>query len=334
MEETSDNMDNTCILASIIIPVYNTAPYIEECLDSIFVCQKTNHMIEVIVVNDASTDGSLDILNEYRKRHDFILITQESSGAGGARNTGINAAHGKYLLFMDSDDYLVPYSLDALLAYLAVSEDDVVQYDYKVYNEAKRGFSTNKRPPIVEYGTGQDVFAVWEENGFYRPMVWITAVSREMVISNKLYFYPEIFHQDEEWSPKIYAYANSVRYLPLVIYVYRIREGSSIANKTLKHYMDLLKCVDSLNEFSTSQNFSTGYIKALRRNFAFLYFSMIKSIKFDGDYNQYLISELEKRRGMIRFSKDFHRRTFCKYIIDTLGIKNFYILKYGYKDFL
>jgi len=327
-------MNDTCILASIIIPVYNTAPYIEECLDSIFVCQKIKHTIEVIVVNDASTDGSLDILNEYRERHDFILITQESSGAGGARNTGINAAQGKYLLFVDSDDYLEPGSLDTLLDHLAVSDDDIVQYEYKVYNEAGRDFSHNMRPPVVQCGKGQDVFAVWKKNGFYRPMVWITAVSREMVVSNKLYFYQGILNEDEEWSPKIYAYADSVRYLPLVVYVYRTRENSCSTNKSPKNYMDLLKCIDSLMEFSDCHDFSKEYIRAMQRNFAFLYFSIIKNIKFDGNYNYDLISELEKRRDIMKFLDDFHRRFFYKYIIDTLGIKNFYILKYGYKDSL
>jgi len=322
------------IIASIIIPVYNVESYLKECLDSIFVHQKISCQIEVVIINDGSTDCSLVMLDEYKKRYDFILINQRNAGLSNARNTGIKAAKGKYLLFIDGDDYLEPYSLNSLLDYLSFSDDDIVQYDYKVCNDAERSFSHNRRPPVVQCGKGQDVFAVWEKNGFYRPMVWITAVSREMVVSNKLYFYPGILNEDEEWSPKIYAYADSVCYLPLVVYVYRVRENSCSTNKSPRNFMDLLKCIDSLMEFSDSQDFSPEYIRAVRRNFAFLYFSMIKNIKFDGCYNADLISELEKRRDIIRFSKDFHRRIFYKYIIDTLGIKNFHVLKYGYKDFL
>jgi len=323
------------IIASIIIPVYNVESYLEECLDSIFVHQEISCPIEVIVVNDGSTDGSLNILNEYKKQHDFILITQENLGIGCARNTGINAATGRYLLFIDSDDYLVPDSLDSLLVYLAVSNVDIVEYDYKIFNKSKRSYDlNNKLPPIVEYGRGQDVFSVWEKNGFYRPMVWTRAVSREMIVSNKLYFYTGMFHEDEEWSPKIYAYAASVRYLPIVIYVYRIRESSCMANKTLKHYMDLLKCVDSLSEFSNTQNLSPEYIKAVRRKSVSIYFWVFSNIKFDGKYNQHLISELEKRRDLIRFSEEFNRKILYKSIIDIQGIRNSYILRYGCRDFL
>lgn len=326
-------MDNARILASIIIPVYNTGPYINECLDSVFTCLGTKHRIEVIVVNDASTDDSLDILNEYKKKHDFILITQKNSGAGGARNTGIMAANGKYLLFMDSDDAFVPDSLDSLLDYLADSNEDIVEYDYEVSNCTDRDFCTKKIDPVLERGSGQDIFSVWEKNGFYRPMVWVRAVSREMVISNKLYFCPEIYHEDEEWCPKIFAYARTVRYLPRVVYVYRIRDGSSMSNKTVKHFRGLLHCVESLRNFSCSGAFTGEYVKAMRRNFLFLYFSVIKNIKIDGKFNAVLIEETEKNKDIISFSEDMHRKYFYKFIIDAIGIKNFYILKYGYKDF-
>ena len=322
------------IIASIIIPVYNVESYLKNCLDSIFVKQEINLPIEVIVVNDSSTDGSLNILNEYKKQHDFILITQDNSGLGSARNTGINQSHGKYLMFMDSDDYFVPDSLHLLLNYLAVSEEDIVEYDYKTCNEAQSRSFDKKMISPVEYGTGQEVFAIWEKNGFYRPMVWVRAVSREMIVSNKLYFYPGIFHEDEEWSPKIFAYASTVRFLPLVIYVYRIRDGSCTACKTIKHYIDLLKCIEKLKEFSISQNFSLEYNKAIWRIIIYFYFMVIKKIKFNGKFNEDLISELERNKDLIRFSEDFHRRFFYRLIIDKLGIKTFYILKYGYKDFL
>ena len=91
---------------SIIIPVYNTENYLSECLDSVI--NQTLNEIEVICINDASTDSSLDILDDYSKYSDKIKIINcsENKGQGNARNIGITQAKGKYILFLDSDDWL------------------------------------------------------------------------------------------------------------------------------------------------------------------------------------------------------------------------------------
>ena len=328
------NMVNNEMLLSIIIPVYNVEPYLKECLDSIFVHQKISHEIEVIAVNDGSTDGSGDILNEYKKQYDFILFEQDSSGPGGARNTGIKAARGKYLLFVDSDDYLVPGSLDQLLSYLAKTDADLIEFNYEVLDLAEPKLKLKDEIPAVLSGSGQEVFCSWERSGFYRPVVWTKAISRKMVVLNELYFYPRIYHQDEEWSPRVFAYAGRVCYLPLMLYVYRIREGSNMSKKTRKHYADMLIVVDSLWKFVSSENLSLQYIRSLQRYVSFLYFSMIKGIRISGEYDLHLISELEKRKFLIKFSEDLHRKYFYRYLINILGIKFFYTFKYSLEHFL
>ena len=88
---------------SIIIPVYNVESYLAQCLDSVLV--DNNFTGQVICVNDGSTDGSLAILEQYAAKHDNIeIITQANAGLSAARNTGLNAANGDYVFFMDSDD--------------------------------------------------------------------------------------------------------------------------------------------------------------------------------------------------------------------------------------
>lgn len=96
---------------SVIIPVYNVEPYLSACLDS--VCHQTLRDIEIICINDGSTDRSLDILQCYAERDSRIQVySQENRGPGEARNAGIYRAHGEYIQFVDSDDMLEP---DALL---------------------------------------------------------------------------------------------------------------------------------------------------------------------------------------------------------------------------
>ncbi|MGU8763722.1 glycosyltransferase family 2 protein [Clostridium perfringens] len=97
---------------SIIVPVYNTEKYLEKCINSIL--QQTYKNIEIIVVNDGSTDNSKNVLNK-KYKDNIILINQENKGLGGARNTGIKHASGDYIMFVDSDDYIIENSVEILL---------------------------------------------------------------------------------------------------------------------------------------------------------------------------------------------------------------------------
>lgn len=327
-------MENTAILASMIIPVYNVESYLKECLDSIFLHQKISYPMEVIIVNDGSTDGSLAILDEYKKQYDFILINQENTGVSSARNAGIKIAKGKYLLFMDSDDYLVPNALDKLLVYLSKADVDLVEFDYEILNQTGLDLKPEPIEPGVLSGKGEDIFCEWRKMGLYRVAVWTKAVRREMVISNRIYFYSGIFYEDEEWCPKLFAYAKSVSYLPIRLYVYRIRGGSNTSKKTRKHNMDLFLIIDSLYEFSCKDDLTEKYIKCLRYIISVLYFSIIKGIRPNGEYDEELISKLEERKNMIVYSHDLHRKYLYRFIINIFGIKRFYVFKYGFKDFI
>ena len=99
------------VKVSVIIPVYNVEPYLKQCMDS--VVGQTLKDIEIICVDDGSTDGSLDILREYAAEDNRIqIIEQKNAGAGAARNNGMRHATGKYLSFLDSDDFFEPRMLE------------------------------------------------------------------------------------------------------------------------------------------------------------------------------------------------------------------------------
>ena len=92
-------------LLSVIIPVYNVEPYLEQCLDSVI--NQTYKNLEIICINDGSTDNSLKILEKYQKKDNRIkLINQKNKGLSEARNAGLDVAKGEYIAFVDSDDYL------------------------------------------------------------------------------------------------------------------------------------------------------------------------------------------------------------------------------------
>jgi cellulose synthase/poly-beta-1,6-N-acetylglucosamine synthase-like glycosyltransferase len=119
---------------SVIMPVYNTQRYLRECLDS--VVNQTLRNIEIICVDDSSTDGSPEILREYQAKDERItILKQEKSNAGAARNLGLSIASGEYLSFLDSDDFFELTMLEHMYACAKNRNADIVVCEMKVYHE-------------------------------------------------------------------------------------------------------------------------------------------------------------------------------------------------------
>lgn len=111
---------------SVIIPCYNVEKYVSACVESVL-SQPMQHRIEIILVNDGSTDRTGEILKQYASRKNVVVIEQENRGLSGARNRGLQAARGRYLLFLDSDDLLAENSLDALLSQAMALDVDILE---------------------------------------------------------------------------------------------------------------------------------------------------------------------------------------------------------------
>ena len=117
------------VKVSVIIPVYNAQQYLKQCLDSI--CQQTLHEIEIICIDDGSTDDSLRILQEYTKKESRLqILTQKNQGAGAARNCGLRAAKGLYLSFLDADDFFEPNMLEEALNEIETYKADFICFRF------------------------------------------------------------------------------------------------------------------------------------------------------------------------------------------------------------
>ena len=117
-------------LVSVIVPVYNTEKYLEYCINSIL--KQTHRNIEIILVDDGSTDKSLSICNQYKKIDERInVISKQNTGVSDSRNIGVNNAKGEYILFVDSDDLLVPHTLPSLIISAMDSRTDILIADYQ-----------------------------------------------------------------------------------------------------------------------------------------------------------------------------------------------------------
>ena len=111
---------------SIIVPAYNVEQYIEKCVESIL-NQKTKYKFELIIVNDGSTDNTYSIIQQYKNRKNVVIINQENGGHSSARNSALKHINGKYLMFVDSDDYILPGAIDALLDKAIQNNADMVE---------------------------------------------------------------------------------------------------------------------------------------------------------------------------------------------------------------
>lgn len=178
-------------LVSIIIPVYNVERYLVECLDSVL--KQTYNNIEVICVDDASTDNSLSILEKYASQDKRLQVIrkEENVGLASARNAGFDIAIGKYVYYLDSDDYIDLNAIELLYSYAEKYNTDCVYFNSRLISEAE----TFGKGPKLSYGLGDadkkvfdgvTLFKLLNENRIYTNSVWRQFWRRNYLIDNKL----------------------------------------------------------------------------------------------------------------------------------------------------
>lgn len=258
---------------SIIIPVYNVEKYLNQCLDSVFAQTFTD--FEVICVNDGSTDGSLKILEEYKAKYlNLVVISQQNSGAAGARNTGIKIAKGKYICFFDSDDWIEHHCLKVL-------SDNENNEDLICFN-GKRVFE-NGYDETPDEGYSIDKISGWDYyNKFvflHRKFHFVCPVLRiykkDFLTSNNIFFEKGICHEDDLFAPIVCYYAQEVKVIPDSLYFYRIREGSVINTANFKLLTDIIVVANKLSSFFIlKQNLKKDILyRAIAHNFFSVYSS-------------------------------------------------------------
>ena len=215
---------------SIVVPVYNVEKYVRTCIESIFKQGLDEKCFEIIIVNDGSTDRSLEVITDIISQHsNIVVINQENQGLSVARNNGIAAAKGEYILMPDSDDILIENSLAPLLEISTDTKADLVVADFfTMTNEEITSFNIKEfmQPEIqLKKVTGKQIYLeVLNPNHCY---VWRTLYRREFLITQKLFFYPGIRYQDIPFTHECYLKANNCICTNISLNIYRRWPGSS-----------------------------------------------------------------------------------------------------------
>lgn len=268
---------------SVIIPIYNVEKYVERCLKSVMEQDITGMRVECIIVDDCGTDGSMDIVNRvvdsYQGNMEIrILKHPENCGLSAARNTGLDAATAEYVLFIDSDDYFVPDSLQYLVQSLKqYPEADIVTANVKMTKTGEMLLRHLKEPLWMDDTTQIMTLILRHRINLY---AWNKLIRRSIITDNSLRFFEDVIYEDQPWSYQLFLLTRNILLLPRLTYVYEYNP-TSIVNTTFSER----RATHVLQSYSTSVNFMLDHPPVgskYSRNIAADYLLFLSSFLMNG----------------------------------------------------
>lgn len=222
---------------SIVIPVYNTEKYLDECVKSVINQTIGIENLQVILVNDGSTDNSKKIIEKYCAKYSNIQgyhLEKSHSIAGVARNEGVKHATGDYLMFIDSDDYISERACEVMYNAITKNEADIVTANYRCMNEQGKiwpesMFDENKYPSCELKYANETFFYL------YCPSVCLKIFKNELVKKNNINFLENVPAEDAYFSCNALLKSEKVCYIQDVIYYYRRRNTGSISTSWMRN---------------------------------------------------------------------------------------------------
>ena len=236
---------------SIIIPVYNSALYLEQCLDSVIA--QTYKNIEIICIDDGSSDNSLSILLNYAKKDSRIsIITQKNMYAGIARNAGISIARGKYFLFLDSDDFIEAFTLEKMYNTIIQHQADICISNADFYNDERKTFNGNLLftqycPKNQQYFTADEI-----GNNLYKfctQVVWNKLISSNLIKRHQLRFQGLKSCNDTAFGYLILSTAHKFAIVNDICVHYRSKHTNHISSKRGQSAIGIIKAFLFIENF-------------------------------------------------------------------------------------
>lgn len=255
---------------SIVIPVYNVEKYLSACLDSVLYPGLEGY--EIVIVNDGSTDSSPAVAQEYRRRYPELirLINTENGGLGAARNVGLEAASGEYLLFLDSDDYLRPNALPEIMAKLEEGFDICI---FGMLSVTESGHVLDDIPSCGR--EGELSLAGYPRLLLCPPSACNKLCRRSLFMGSGIRFPSRVWYEDLRTMPKLYLLTDRIVATERQWYIYVQRSGSITRSANLHRNLEIMDALDDL----------IGYYKARGS-----YESYSNELEYTAFYNQFLTS--------------------------------------------
>ena len=288
------------IKISIILPIYNVAPYLDDTFQSIL--NQSLKEIEIIAVNDGSTDNCEDIILKYKEQDSRIkYIYQDNQGLATTRNIALQNANGNYIYMMDSDDVLSsPDALQKCYEYAQKNKADFIFFDGERVSEyCDKCISEIRRTHLIEENkrySGKYLLSLMLEHRKHNSVVWLLLINHAYLTRQDLIFHPGIIHEDELFTTILTLSSQNIFGLKQSLIKHRIRTTSIMGQKYTKRNLDCyLTVIDELFKFqkspiirkfakyTLSRVFYTGHVIPLKDKFS-VFWRAIKSgyLKFIG----------------------------------------------------
>lgn len=241
---------------SIIVPVYNVEKYIEKCLNSLV--NQTLKDIEIIIVNDGSTDNSKSIIDKYFSKYNNLIkiVEEKNQGLSGARNNGLKVATSNYVMFVDSDDYVESNMVAEMYNEILNQKADVVICGINVVDQNEKLIS-------------QTFPNKYEKYDFITQMIFgnLSAcnkiIKRNILNDNSLLFRNNVWYEDIDFSFKLFLKAKKMCILPKNLYNYLYRQGSIMNSKNVQKNLDLISAFDEIIKYSKQCGYYDKYYKEI-----------------------------------------------------------------------
>jgi len=301
-------------LISVIVPIYNAEKYLKECLESIL--EQTYKNLEILLIDDGSTDNSSEIVERYKKVDDRIKVfVQENGGQSKARNLGIQNARGSYLVFVDSDDVIGKNHLIDLYEALKETNSDIAMSLFSK-SQSDLSYNINRNYKVIN-GNYMNLVQQLSQSNFPIMAAYCKLYSRSLLKNIK--FYEGIIYEDGLFFHEMLNNIDQVVLVDSVSYYYRTSENSTLTSKISIKNFDVLKKNILLYDFF-KQNHPEGlnyfYKNALNLND----FVAVKCIQEKSVISKELIKEIFEQN---------------KWLAKSLGVRKYlYISMNSYKAFL
>lgn len=275
------NMKNEELI-SVVVPIYNTEKYLRECLDSIV--NQTYKNLEILLINDGSTDSSLDICKEYEEKDNRIkIISQENQGLSGARNTGIDNSSADLLMFIDSDDVMLDTMIEELYNNLIEYDADISYCDFFYYYMDKENDFTQEENTTITTYSDQDKINLLFHDG-YIPVQWNKLFKRE--IFDDIRYPLGKIHEDEYVIHRQFYNAKKLVKTNRKLYKYRKHKDSIMSSDNPKKKYDAyLGFIDRFYFFHQKHQF----YNALNVIYRILHFLRIREGNEKDEYDKITI---------------------------------------------
>ena len=240
---------------SVIIPIYNVAKFIERCLLSVL--NQTYNDVEIILVNDATPDNSVQIAEEIIKNHpkkEIVKIVHhpENKGLAAARNTGVKNASGEYIFFLDSDDEISNDCLEILSFFVKNDSIDLVIGEIEVIGGKRNDYPSLSLAEGIYHGN-QTISNAFLQKKWYE-MAWNKLIKRKIFTEKEVWFTEGILHEDTLWSFQLALQIDSMAIIHAKTYFYHIHNNSITQKKSQKNIEDFFFILKEMIVFSNERN--------------------------------------------------------------------------------